>query len=62
MRPVRLVLLKFSPFMHVLPILFLSSRLSGVPSNPYGVSGTLNANRDDACVNYRRNKLEQLSV
>ena len=49
----------FNPFT---PVLFLSSRLLGVPNNPYGVIGTLNVNRDDACVNYRRKKLEQLSV
>ena len=59
MRLARLTLLIFSPFM---PILFLSSRLPGVPSNPYGVTGTLNVDRDDVRVNYRRKKLEQLSV
>ena len=59
MRPVRLALLIFSPFM---PVLFLSSRLPGVPNNPYGVIGTLNIDRDDARVNYRRKKLEQLSI
>ena len=58
-RPARLALLIFSPFM---PILFLNSRLPGVPSNPYGVTGMLNVDRDDARVNYRRKKLEQPSV
>ena len=43
-------------------ILFLSSRLLEVPNNPYGVIATLNVDRDDARVNYRRKKLEQLSV
>ena len=58
-RPARLALLIFNPFM---PILFLNSRLLGVPSNPYGVTGTLNVDRDDARVNYRRKKLEQPTV
>jgi len=58
-RPARLVLLIFSPFM---PVLFLSSRLPGVPNNPYGVIGTLNVDRDDARINYRRKKLEQSTV
>ena len=49
-------MLIFNPFM---PILFLSFRLPGVSSNPYGVTGTLNVDRDDARVNYRRKKLEQ---
>jgi len=51
--------LTFSPLM---PVLFLSSRLPGVPNNPYGVTRTLNVNEDDARVNYRHKKLEQLSV
>jgi len=55
-RHARLALLIFSPFM---PVLFLNSRLSGVPSNPYGITETLNVDRDDARVNYRRKKLEQ---
>ena len=42
------------PFM---PDFFLSSRSPGVPSNPYGVTGMLNVDRNDACVNYRREKL-----
>ena len=44
MGPTRLALLIFSPFM---PVLFLSFRLPGVPSNLYGVTGTLNVDRDD---------------
>jgi len=44
------------------PVLFLSSRLPGVPNNPYGVTETQNVDRDDARVNYRRKKVEQLSV
>ena len=53
-RPTRLTLLTFSPFT---PVLFLSPRLPGVPNNPYGVTGTLNVDRDNARVNYRRTKL-----
>jgi len=45
-----------------MPVLFLSSRSPGVPSNPYGVTGTLNDDRDDVRVNYKREKLEQLPV
>ena len=45
-----------------MPALFLSSRLPRVPNNPYGVTETLNIDRDDARVNYRRKKLEELSV
>ena len=41
-----------------MPILFLSSRSPGVPSNPYDVTGTLNDDRDDVRVNYKREKLE----
>ena len=52
-------LLMFSPFM---PVPFLSSRSPGVPINPYGVTGTLSDDRDDVRVNFRREKLEQLSV
>ena len=48
-------MLIFSPFM---PVLFLSSRLPGVLSNPYGVTGMLNVDRDDVRVNYRRKKLK----
>jgi len=59
MRLARLTLLIFSPFM---PVLFLSSRSPGVPINPYGVTRTLSDDRDDACINYRREKLEQLPV
>jgi len=59
MRPARLALLIFSPFV---PVLFLSSRSPGVPSNPYDVTGTMNDDRDDVCVNYRRDKLKQLPV
>ena len=44
-RPARLALLIFSPFM---PVLFLSFRLPGVPCNPYGITRTLNVDRDDA--------------
>ena len=47
----RLALLIFSLFM---PILFLSFRLPGVLSNPYDITRTLNDDRDDVCVNYRR--------
>ena len=43
-------------------ILFLSSRLSEVPNNPYGVPETLNVDRGDERVNYRRKKQEQLSI
>ena len=49
----------FSPFM---PVLFLSSRSPGVPINPYGVTGMLSDDRDGVRVNYRREKLEQLSA
>ena len=49
----------FGPFM---PTLFLSSRLPGVPNNPYGVTGALNVDKDDARVNYRHKKLEQPTV
>jgi len=59
MGPAWSALLIFSPFMLVL---FLSSRLPGVPSNRYGVTVTLNVDRDDARVNYRHKKLEQSSV
>ena len=59
MRPAKLALLIFSPFM---PVLCLSSRLWGVPSNLYGVTGMLSVDRDDVRVNYRRKKLEQPSV
>ena len=45
-----------------MPVLFLSSWLPRVPSNPYGVTGTLNADRDDTRVHYRPKKLEQLAV
>ena len=58
-RPVRLALLIFSPFM---PVIFLSPRSPGVSSNPYGITGTLNDDRDDVGVNYKRKKLEQLPV
>jgi len=44
------------------PFLFLSSRLTGVFNNPYGVTGTPNVDRGNVRVNYRRKKLEQLSV
>ena len=44
------------------PILFLNSRLPGVPNNPYGVTRTPNVDRGDVRINYRRKKLEQLSV
>ena len=59
MRPVRPTLLTVKP---VTPALFLSSRLPGVPNNPYGVTRMSNVDRGDARVNYRRKKLEQLSV
>ena len=59
MRPARLALLIFSPFM---PVLFHSSRSPGVPINPYGITGTLSNDRDDVRVNYKREKLEQLPV
>ena len=59
MRPARSVWLTFSP---LTPVHFLSSRLSGIPNNPYGVTGILNVDRDDARINYRLKKLEQLSV
>jgi len=52
-------LLIFSPFM---PVLYLSSRSPGISSNLYVVTGTLNDDRDDVYVNYRREKLEQLPV
>ena len=59
MRPARLTLLMFSPFM---PVPFLSSKSPGVPSNPYGNAGMLNVDRDDARDNCKRKKLEQSSV
>jgi len=55
MRPEKLALLIFSPFM---PVLFHSSRSPGVPINPYGITGTLSDDRDDVRVNYRREKLK----
>jgi len=58
-RPARPTLLTFSL---LTPVIFLSPRLPGVPNNPYGITGMLNVDRDDARVNYRRRKLEQLSV
>ena len=45
-----------------MPVLFLSSRSPGVPSYPYGVTRTLNVDRDDALVNHRCKKLKQSSV
>ena len=47
------------PFM---PDFFLSSRSPGVPSNPYGVTGMLNVDRNDMRVNYRHKKLDQPSI
>ena len=49
----------FSPFM---PIPFLSTKLPGVAINSYGVTEMLSDDRDGVRVNYRREKLEQLSV
>jgi len=37
-------------------------QVTRVPNNPYGVTRMLNVDRDDTRVNYRRKKLEQLSV
>ena len=53
------MLLMFSSFM---PIPFLSTKLPGVPINPYGVTGMLSDDRDGVHVNNRREKLEQLSA
>ena len=58
-RPVRPTLLTVNPAM---PFLFLSSRLPEISNNPGGVTGTPNVDKGDAHVNYRRKKLEQLSV
>ena len=59
MRPAWLTLLVFSPFMTI-PL--LSAKLPGVPINPYGVTGMLSDDRDGVRVNYRREKLKQLSA
>ena len=45
-----------------MPIPFLSTKLPGVPINPYGVIRMLSDDRDDVRVNYKREKLEQLSA
>ena len=37
-------------------------QVTGVPINPYDVTGTLSDDRDDVRVNYKREKLEQLPV
>ena len=57
-RPARSALLTVGP---LTPILFLSFRLLGVPNNSYGVTRTLNVDRD-VRVNCRHKKLEQLSI
>ena len=45
-----------------LSIPFLSARLLGVLINPHDVTGMLSDDRDGVRVNYRREKLEQLSA
>ena len=44
-----------------MPIPFLSAKLLGIPINPYGITGMLSDDRNGVRVNYRREKLEQLS-
>jgi len=58
-RPVTVTLLKVNP---TTPFLFLSSRLPGVPNNPYSIIGMPNVDRGDAHVDNRLKNLEQLYV